>query len=198
MSLINQALRKVQSERSAKNITIGSSDPSPPYAYHKNKSNKIGLMIGLGACIFVLISMVAGLLFLLLLKDPKTTVTEGHAQQHDPDAPAKSETTTMTPPPMAAQTNQLDTQEKPAEEMHTTIEPQTPIAEPKQEIAKWLSQSKVFGIRISKKGNKVILNNKTFTIGEIVNFDFDLKLIQIDENKLLFIDSDGAEYTKQL
>ena len=163
----------------------------------------MGLIIGLSVGIVILTMLVAGLTIVLLLKGPKTEVaeadnTETHVRQPDLDVaigpPASTDGTDDTPvaaySPLAAQSNQ--------EETSNTTETSIPAAKPKQEIVEWLSQSKVFGIRISKNSSKVILNNKAFKPGEIVNFDFDLKLLNIDESKLLFVDSDGAEYTKRL
>ena len=154
----------------------------------------MGLIIGLSAGIVILIGLVAGLTLVLLLKGPKIAVAEAdnpetHVRQPNLDVaidpPAGTEETAATDPfPLTAQANNPDTR--------------IPAAEPKQEIVEWLSQSKVFGIRISKGSSKVILNNKAFTTGEIVNFDFELKLLNIDESKLLFVDPDGAEYTKRL
>ena len=97
-----------------------------------------------------------------------------------------------------AQTDRLATLEKSAKETYTATKSATAVSEPKQEIIEWLSQSTVFGIRISRNGSKVILNNKAFTPGEVVNSNFDLRLSEINEDKLLFIDSNGVEYTKTL
>lgn len=203
MSLINQALRKVQSERSANKNTLGSNSPSAPYAYQNN--NKTVILIGLSVCIVVLIGLVAGLAFMLLFKTSEPTTVEVSDSAALPETPPSTDTTvelssgpemkpleTPPPPPPPAQTITLDSQE----EAPVVNEPEAPIAKPDQQIAQWLAESSVSGMRISKKSSKVILNNKAFTVGEIVNFDFELKLLRIEENKLLFVDPDGVEYTK--
>lgn len=198
MSLINQALRKVQSERSANKNTLGSDSPSAPYVYQKN--NKTIILIGLSVSIVVLIGLVAGLAFLLLFKSSEPTIVEVSNSETLSSADTTVELSSGPETKPLGTTLPLmtpDSQEKPLEEETSVInEPEALMAKPDQKIIQWLAESNVSGMRISRKGSKVILNNKAYTVGEIVNFDFELKLLQIEENKLLFVDPDGAEYTK--
>ena len=202
MSLINQALRKVQNERTANRGTIRSSTPNTAYVHHNGRKNKMGLLIALGGCIAILILFVAGLILALLLKDPKPVFAEANsaepsARQTDKAATADSLADTVKNN-LDVQAGRLATPEKSVKETYTVTKSPMLVSEPKQEIIEWLSQSIISGIRISRNGSKVILNNKAFTPGEIVNSNFDLRLSEINEEKLLLVDSNGVEYIKRL
>ena len=46
--------------------------------------------------------------------------------------------------------------------------------------------------------SKVILNNKAYSVGDTVNLRLGLKILIIQEKRLLFIDANGKKYMKQL
>ncbi len=65
-------------------------------------------------------------------------------------------------------------------------------------VIDWLSQAKVTGVRISESGSKVILNGKAYSVGETVNYRLGLKIMVVQETRLLFIDGNGVKYMKAL
>jgi hypothetical protein len=71
-------------------------------------------------------------------------------------------------------------------------------AKPSQDIVTWLSHAKVTGVRLSANSSKVILNNKGYIVGETVNFKLGIKVLAIQENRILFVDSNGKKYLKQI
>ncbi len=71
-------------------------------------------------------------------------------------------------------------------------------AKPSQDIIQWLGKSKISGVRLSTSGNKVILNNNAYLVGETVNVGLGLKVLIIQEKRILFIDPNGKKYLKQL
>lgn len=69
---------------------------------------------------------------------------------------------------------------------------------PSQDIITWLSQAKFGGVRISASGNKVILNDEAYTVGDTVHLSFGLKVLLIEEKRILFIDNNGKKYMKRI
>jgi len=67
-----------------------------------------------------------------------------------------------------------------------------------QGIEDWLAQAKVTGVRLSELGNKVLINNDAYAVGEIVNYGLGLKVLVIQENRILFVDANGNRYMKRL
>ena len=71
-------------------------------------------------------------------------------------------------------------------------------AKPSQEIIKWLGRATISGVRLSPRGNKVILNNRANSVGEFVNISLAIKILIIQEKRILFVDANGKRYLKQL
>lgn len=185
MSLISEALRKVQNQR-AHNPELGFDDKNQSFNY-MDRPNRTGLMVGLGVFIIILIGLVAGLTVILINKDT--------SQTDQKTISAKSET--LTPEPVAQPSISKPTTEvvNPGTELPT---PAKPIAEPNQEIVDWLAQSKVTGIRITDSSSKVILNNDAFMPDDVVNMGLGLKILKIEEQRIILIDSNGVKYVKLL
>lgn len=71
-------------------------------------------------------------------------------------------------------------------------------AQPSQAIIDWLTQAQVSGVRLSDTESKVILNGKAYATGEYVNDALGIKLMIIQEKRLLFEDANGKKYMKRL
>jgi hypothetical protein len=71
-------------------------------------------------------------------------------------------------------------------------------AKPSQDIINWLARAKISGVKISATESRVILNGKSYTAGEYVNFGLGLKLMLIQEKRVLFIDKNEQKYMKRL
>jgi uncharacterized iron-regulated membrane protein len=71
-------------------------------------------------------------------------------------------------------------------------------AQPSQEIIDWLARAKISGVKLSATESRVILNGKSYTVGEYVNFDLGLKVMIIQEKRVLFVDANDKKYLKRL
>jgi rRNA maturation endonuclease Nob1 len=71
-------------------------------------------------------------------------------------------------------------------------------AKPSEDIIQWLSRAKLSGVRLSKTDSKVILNGKAYSTGEYVNFKLGLKVMAIQDSRVLFVDGNGKKYLKRL
>jgi membrane protein involved in colicin uptake len=71
-------------------------------------------------------------------------------------------------------------------------------AKPSQDIIEWLGNATLSGVRISETSSKLILNGKAYSPGEYVNFSLGIKVMVIQENRVLFTDNMGKKYMKRL
>ena len=178
MSLISEALRKVQNQR-ANNPELGFDDKNQSFNY-VDRPNRTGLMVGLGVFIIILIGLVAGLTVILINKDKSQTVQKPASAKSEIPAPEQIAQPSIPKPTTEA------------------AKPEKPAAEPNQEIVDWLAQSKVTGVRITDSSSKVILNNDAFMPDDTVNMDLGLKILKIEEQRIILIDSNGVKYVKLL
>ena len=219
MSLINQALRKAQQQRTPSRPATAADHASASHPNYTGNFNKSGLLIGLVAGIALLIGLVAGLTIVVLRKDPAPVAQQAATLP----APAK-QIAPATPviQPLAVPTQPLE-QDSPSvlndlrlarvaaeakaaadatsvkqAEAAQQLAATKAAAKPSQDIIQWLGKSKISGVRLSTSGNKVILNNNAYLVGETVNVGLGLKVLIIQEKRILFIDPNGKKYLKQL
>jgi hypothetical protein len=219
MSLINQALRKAQQQRTPSRPATAADHASASHPNYTGNFNKSGLLIGLVAGIALLIGLVAGLTIVVLRKDPAPVAQQAATLP----APAK-QIAPATPviQPLAVPTQPLE-QDSPSVlndlriarvaaeakaaadatsakqvEAAKQLAATKAAAKPSQDIIQWLGKSKISGVRLSTSGNKVILNNNAYLVGETVNVGLGLKVLIIQEKRVLFIDPNGKKYLKQL
>jgi hypothetical protein len=55
---------------------------------------------------------------------------------------------------------------------------------------------RVAGIRASGNDSKVLMNDRVYRIGDMIDHDQGLKLTAATANSLTFVDSTGATYTR--
>ena len=230
MSLINEALRKAQRDRTPSQMYGATEQPANYAPSYTPQTNKRGLLIGLIIGIAVLIGLVAGLTITLLKKEPAPTQQYTQPASPPPTAqPGRTlpEPTAATQPiqPLTARATATTTASTPANESDSAnILEQLQLARaaaetkaeaakkaaaeqpakttatvpPNQNIINWLSQARISGVRLSDSGNKVILNNKAYAVGETVHFGLGLKVLIIQQARVLFIDANGKKYMKRL
>ncbi|MGJ8654109.1 MAG: hypothetical protein ACSHX8_12620 [Opitutaceae bacterium] len=239
MSLINQALRKAQNDRTpghrppaSANPTGAGSSMAPP----SRSGMSPGLVVGLIVVVALLIGVIAGLSVVLLKDKPAPTEitaqpalaplepTATPAPAPAPTAPTPTVeareavfTPPTTPEPAATQATAPDEQtvleqlrmaREAAEAKAAKAEAARVAAEaeaarkaaiqPSQDIITWLSHTQISGVRLSDTGSKVILNGKAYAVGETANFELGLKVLVIQEKRVLFIDGNGKKYLKRL
>jgi F0F1-type ATP synthase assembly protein I len=234
MSLINQALRKAQRDRTPNRMAEPGADGGSTHAATGGSGMKPGLVIGLVVVVALLLGLVAGLSIVLLKVGEPAAV----AQQASPSpekvaatepAPAPSapnETGATTPEPIEPQkTSSTETaalergskvplveelrKAREAAEAKAAAEAQAAreaaeaaaakaAAEPSQEIIDWLSRAKITGVKLSSAESKVILNGEPYAVGEYVNYALGLKVMVVQEKRVLFVDDNGKKYLKRI
>ena len=241
MSLINQALRKAQQDRTPKTMqpdTDQSMSAEGTRPYRSQESGmKPGVVISLIVMVALLIGIIAGL-SVVLFKGGDTSTAE--APQSISDTARESlqplQSSAKIPVRSTPQSGKSeaalgvldelriareDAEAKAATEAAAVEEAERiaiveakeakriaaakaeeaariAAAKPSQDIIKWLSESKVTGVRLSPAGNKVILNGKAFVVDETVHFGLGLKVLAIEEKRILFVDKVGKKYMKRL
>jgi hypothetical protein len=65
-------------------------------------------------------------------------------------------------------------------------------------ILSYLDAMKVAGVRVSDSGSKVLMNDRVFREGEIVDHLLGLRLKKVESDMLTFVDERGVIYTKSL
>ncbi len=228
MSLINQALRKAQHQRTPNRPATAADHASAPPSSYTASTSKPGLLIGLVAGIALLIGLVAGLTIVVLRKEPAPVAQQAilpAAPAAQVESPAQAEQTIQ---PLAAPAPALPVEQdnpsvlnelrlaREAAETKAAADAAAAqkaeatalaakqaadakaAAKPSQDIIQWLGHAKVSGVRLSDNGSKVILNNKAYSVGETVNVGLALKVLIIQEKRILFIDANGKKYLKQI
>ena len=238
MSLINQALRKAQRDRTPNRMTeAGASTPAQVAAAGAN-GMKPGLVIGLVITVALLVGLVAGLSLVLFSGTEPAPATVAQQQEIVPPTPAAAspaatspavEPAKPTPAPAPAPVEPIAQQTAPAQEaLPLQRETNPPVVEelrkareaaetkaaaeakaaeeataraaakPSQDIIDWLARAVISGVKLSDAESKVILNGDSYAVGEYVNFGLGLKVLIIQEKRVLFIDENEKKYMKRL
>lgn len=236
MSLINQALRKAQRDRSPERMPTGASQPghSAKQGYSGNPAPSgfsPALIIGLALTVAVLIGLVVGLSIVIFTGDsttqpPAQTNAAPPPERIAPVIPAASEPIDpqMTPPASSqtpaestapdvvaelrrareAAVAKAQAEAQAADEAAAAAEAEAAAAQkaaaakPSQAVIEWLGASKISGVRLSGSESRVILNGDAYSAGDEVNFSLGLKVLVIQENRVLFEDRNGKKYMKRL
>ena len=236
MSLINQALRKAQRDRS---VPSGESAPpgdrpgghAAPAAASTRRRPSWAMLGGVGA-FAVLLGLVAGLLVVLLSErempapgspqEPGEPVGNGPSPpQHTPSEHAKVPPAvnrpSQEPSAAAAEREALLGELRAARAGAEAAAAETadapgpdkgpPNAEddgpgatngPDDAIIKWLGEAKITGVRISEDANKALINGRAYSAGETVHYGLGIKVLVIQEKRILFVDADGRKYLRRL
>jgi hypothetical protein len=236
MSLINDALKKAQKQRTgeappfASMPTIGGERASQlAERSAPGGSNARFMQIGLGAAGLVVV--VVGVFFIARsLNSPVPHVSAtpaAPAAQPPVSSPASSTPSVL---PAAPETKPIVTETAsapaafvlpvatpppaaPPKVVTAKVEPKPVVSEPVEApapapVAKavapkldgksinYIEGLHVAGIRASGSDSKVLMNDRVYRIGDIVEHDLDLKLVGITANSLTFENDDGARYTR--
>lgn len=224
MSLINDALKKAQRQRTPDALARPSTpEPVPaapqPQVYVRphRPSGPDPALIKLGAIggAVVIVGLVAVLVWKLATSDKASPASE-QAVATQSQSPAVTTPSGNLPPVVSAT--------KPAE---PTVQPQftvrpenkpaalptvtpattaarppateTPVvsaAKPDPRVLTAIDGFKVLGVRATGKESKVLMNDRVYRIGDYVVPEFGLKLTGVTPSTMTFEDSNGAIYTK--
>lgn len=237
MSLINDALKKAQKQRTGEMPPLASlpsvggerpADFSPRARKASGAPGGLFLWIGAGAG-GVIALVVAGIF--LLRDNPSAPAASTPAAASNPapivtppaaSAPAvvtlppattastPSQNTfvlPVTPPPAAPVSRQAETRPAPAASVPApapvvaapaAVTP-APVAAGRLEprALQYIEGIKVAGIRASATDSKVLMNDRVYRVGDIVEHDLGLRLVGITTSSLTFEDDRGARHTRQ-
>ncbi|HTJ78212.1 MAG TPA: hypothetical protein VL357_04385 [Rariglobus sp.] len=224
MSLINEALKKAQRQRtdiapadlsSAPSTTAGS--PAPRIAKRRPPMparTLVLLLVGGG-----LVLVTGGILtFVLLTIDSPAPVVAHAAPAVHPDkvqpvvatipppapspvappvpAPVKPVEVATAPAPVVAPVPEIVVPRPAVITPPQPVAPAKPVANPA--VNTFVDAIRVTGVRISGQDSKVILNDRIVRLNDYVDRSLGLRLTKITQTSLGFTDSSGFEYTKDL
>lgn len=224
MSLINQALRKAQRDRSPNRMPQPGEQGPAAYANSATNGLRPTLVVGLVIALAVLLGLVAGLSVVLFkgesaapAQPPATaplagTAAPAPAPDTPPSATARVKPEAAPAPGVveelrrareateaeAAAQAEAAAAKAAAEAKAAEVEAARAAAQPSEDIIDWLGRAKLSGVRLSDTESKVILNGQAYAVGEYVNFKLGLKVMIIQESRVLFMDNNGKKYMKRL
>jgi hypothetical protein len=76
-------------------------------------------------------------------------------------------------------------------------QPALPLAKLEPKAITYIENLHIAGIRASATDSKVLMNDRVYRVGDIVEHEMNLKLIGITANSLTFEDERGGRYTRQ-
>ena len=241
MSLINDALKKAQKQRTGEAPplgampTIGGEAPSRIAASSKPGGSN-GLLLKIGAAAVALVVVVGGVILVMrpspVPARPQPAVPAAAVAQAAPSAapqimgsnpsptvvaPPAAETAVApaafvlpiasapSPAPASAPASPVTVatkvEAKPAAAAPVDSPPvvaTVKAAAPKLDgkSVNYIEGLRVAGIRASGGDSKVLMNDRVYRIGDIVEHDLDLKLVGITSSSLTFENDQGARYTR--
>jgi hypothetical protein len=236
MSLINDALKKAQKQRTGEAPTLSSmpsvGGESPQRIARRAKPagfNTLMVRAGIGAG--VLLVIVVGGYFAFrsdsidkrspasdqpVASAPSSVVSPPPSAQPAPAAPTftlpvapKTEPVAQKiepPAPVVAKSEPKQTASQPkaiAQQPTTNNQQPAPVSEPAKPVLKlepraiqFIDNIKVAGIRASATDAKVLMNDRVYRVGSIVDAELGLKLVEIAAGALTFEDDRGGRYTR--
>lgn len=219
MSLINDALKKAQKQRTGEAPSLGSmpsiGGSSPRQIASRGKSGGGNTaLIGGGIAVAVLV-IGGGAWFALSGKPAANPAPQPVAATPAPPAPTPAAsnpapTFTLQTSPRTEPAAPVVTKSEPppaatpavsAPATAATPAPQPPApaapARPLDPVAiQYLDNIKVAGIRASTTDSKVLMNDRVYRIGSVVNGEMGIRLVGITANSLTFEDAAGGRYTR--
>lgn len=201
MSLINDALKKAQKQRTGENAPdVSVTSPEGEVIGRIVKRDKppafstLLIRIGLSASA-LLILLIGAYLGLQRLRQP----TFQPAEPKPIPAPAIS----PSPPPVVETTQAPETFSipiPPSAPPVVTSPPPPPPPPPRAKFSpkaiNFIDNLRIAGIRASATDSKVLMNDRVYRNGDIVEYELGLKLIEITANSLTFENESGARYTR--
>lgn len=207
MSLINEALKKAQRQRTAAESAPplpGRNGGTVPRKRGRALPTQTLLLIVGGAAVLIAVSVV--LTIFMMRSEPGTVepATPATARADVPDIPPaapvitlpKIEVPVITPEPepeVVAPETSVETIPTPTPEPKP-VAPTPPVYD--ERIYAYIDRLQVMGIRSSGSDSKVLMNDRVYRVNDIVERSLGLKLLEVTPDALIFIDPSGATYTK--
>ncbi len=224
MSLINDALRKAQKQRTGETPPLASlpsigGESAVRIAKRTKPAGFYTLLIRLGAGVALLAIVIIGGAVLLRKKSPTPAgqqpaiiAQSAVSNATEPAASASTANSFVVPvvlPPQPVAPPKIEAPAPKAEAPKPVATAATPVP-PKPEPVKpaaapvklepramnFIEALHVAGIRASATDSKVLMNDRVYRIGDTVEHEMGLKLIGITSSSLTFEDERGGRYTR--
>lgn len=216
MSLINDALKKAQRQRTGDshgNAPMPGGGSRPSTDTGRPAAFRLQLMLlGGGALLGLMIA--TGALFFSRREDPAKetpTVAKTETTQSETKAETATQTVAATPNPVPPTPREEPKAEPvkvaaipdPVVSTKTVAaaapEPATPAGPaplPSSRMVNSCEALRVAGIRASATDSKVLMNDRVYRVGDIVDYELGIKLTAVTASSLTFVDATGATYTR--
>jgi hypothetical protein len=217
MSLINEALKKAQRMRHSGGApdpgSITANAAPPPRRRGMRNTSVVLLAVVAGAGSAVLVAAVALYFWPAATSTPPSAASEpaliSAAPIVSPVTPQPTAATPAPPPPPAPAADETvrapiislaPLPAGPALEVTPAPEPPVPAGPPQRSgrIEDFVEAARVSGIRASTTDPKVLMNDRLFRVGDVVDRNLNLRITQIAPDELTFVDEHGFVYTRKL
>ncbi|MGB0408358.1 MAG: hypothetical protein ACPGIC_00045 [Opitutales bacterium] len=228
MSLINQALRKAQRDRAPSRMPDAAASTAAQVAASAASDLRPGLVIGLVITVAVLLGLLLGLSLVLLNGNEPAAIPVARQEVVPPPAAHETVAAVAPPTDPPSQTQaplEPMVQQRPAEPASLRPDRKTTspfveelrrageaaeakaaaeataaraAVEPDQDIIDWLARAVITAVKLSENESKVILNGDSYAVGEYVNYSLGLKVMIVQDKRVLFVDKRGKKYLKRL
>lgn len=212
MSLINEALKKAQRQRSdTPPGMMPNTGGFEPRANQPKRTQTLVLLVA-GAAVLVVFSVVITVYLVNRTSDPVTAApviatTPAPVAPVDLDAPSPVIVAPLITIPAPAEAPSVVEAAPVEDEVAAPVEtvaaapiaipPISPAArQPELHIQLFVDAIRVMGIRSSGGESKVLMNDRVYRVNDIVDRTLALKLIKVDPEMLTFSDPNGMIYTK--
>lgn len=215
MSLINEALKKAQRQRTEAPVVVDTSIPpstgggSPRIAKRRQPMPARTLVLLIGG-VFAVILMCGVLGFVIFRTDPSTPPAakiEIAVVSSLPPEPAPLPAIAPLPPVVAVKLPPITPSDStPPSSVEVSVVPEKPKPAPPKPVVlapvanprvyEFLETLRVSGIRASETDPKVIMNDRVFRINDLVDRATQLRLTRVESSSLTFVDGTGFEYRK--
>ncbi len=228
MSLINDALKKAQRERTTAPehpATVTPTAPQPPAGRGPTRRDELRSKSNHWPLLLIVLALIGGGTAVWFLKPggqpaPATTTASADLAPATQPTPATAAPAEPAPAPAPLQINLPVTEPPtpiasapvpPAAATPTVVQPApqpppAPATEPLKislqledpRILAFLDAARIQGIRSVADDAKLLMNSKVFRPGAVVDRELGLKLVQILPTELVFEDVRGIQYRKVL
>lgn len=225
MSLINEALKKAQHQRGDSAAVAAVAGTRPIIKRERPQSAQTMLLIGIGAILLVVISVVVTVFWVdrPTTKPPAVASAASAGSEAKPATPAVAPaivpaTTGLASTPAAAATTAsaklvpaipvagpavavAPAQRPPAVATagsKPSIPPPTtaPVSKPDERVQQFVDTIRVTGIRSSGSDSRVLMNDRVYRVNDIVDRSLELRLTKVASDSLTFTDANGVTYVK--
>jgi hypothetical protein len=200
MSLINEALKKAQRERSSTPAGVINTEGGSEQRGSPPRRTQSVILIGAGAAVLVVFSVILTVYFL----NPAAPTTAPIVSAVEPitpgglDAPSPVIAVPVISVPISPveQSPVAAAPEPVVAAAPIEIPPITPVREPELHIQLFVDAIRVMGVRSSGGESKVLMNDRVYRVNDIVDRKLALKLVKVEPELLTFTDPNGMVYTK--